>query len=447
MTTHDDTLLFVAGIVIVAELGARARRRASAWLAAAWLSPSLRLRRHPERPPAGLDRDPARTRLDVLRAAAGPVHRRVNRALPLRRPRARRVRDRRLGARGGALRAVHALSTAGSDEDSSSLARQEEIRNLLYTLSGRGTPARTGGACPTRSSPASTRTSVRSGGSTSTCPTTRSWPWPCSAASSGWAASGWSCPVGLPGHARVSGFARARGSRGRHGRPLHPPAYGAQCYGDLGFQSLTGGPHPRRRAGVAGKVSAWAAAPRGRGPARGAAGPSRGLGAACAASPEPFARFPGTTQPRVRAVPRSSRSSRGSAGATAPRPDGAASGSPRAGGRLRPSPARHPRPQRRGRAAHGRRRSGVRSPSTARSTTSRPRRELAGLGRPFRSSCDTEVILKAYKRWGLDAVRRFAASSPRPVGPARAGRPSRARSHGHQAALLDRRRRAETGRR
>src|SRR4029079_6633468 len=35
------------------------------------------------------------------------------------------------------------------------------------------------------------------------------------------------------------------------------------------------------------------------------------------------------------------------------------------------------------------------------------RRELEALGDTFRSSCDTEVILKAYKRWGLDAVRRF----------------------------------------
>ena len=35
------------------------------------------------------------------------------------------------------------------------------------------------------------------------------------------------------------------------------------------------------------------------------------------------------------------------------------------------------------------------------------RRELEALGEVFRSSCDTEVILKAYKRWGIDAVERF----------------------------------------
>jgi asparagine synthase (glutamine-hydrolysing) len=35
------------------------------------------------------------------------------------------------------------------------------------------------------------------------------------------------------------------------------------------------------------------------------------------------------------------------------------------------------------------------------------RRDLEQLGESFRSACDTEVILKAYKRWGIDAVQRF----------------------------------------
>ena len=35
------------------------------------------------------------------------------------------------------------------------------------------------------------------------------------------------------------------------------------------------------------------------------------------------------------------------------------------------------------------------------------RRDLAALGETFSSSSDTEVILKAYKRWGIDAVQRF----------------------------------------
>jgi asparagine synthase (glutamine-hydrolysing) len=35
------------------------------------------------------------------------------------------------------------------------------------------------------------------------------------------------------------------------------------------------------------------------------------------------------------------------------------------------------------------------------------RRDLEALGEVFHSSCDSEVILKAYKRWGIDSVRRF----------------------------------------
>jgi asparagine synthase (glutamine-hydrolysing) len=35
------------------------------------------------------------------------------------------------------------------------------------------------------------------------------------------------------------------------------------------------------------------------------------------------------------------------------------------------------------------------------------RGELEALGETFQSASDTEVILKAYKRWGIDAVRRF----------------------------------------
>src|SRR3989442_10148281 len=35
------------------------------------------------------------------------------------------------------------------------------------------------------------------------------------------------------------------------------------------------------------------------------------------------------------------------------------------------------------------------------------RRDLEALGETFRSSCDTEVVLKAHKRWGIDTVKRF----------------------------------------
>ena len=78
------------------------------------------------------------------------------------------------------------------------------------------------GACRTRRSRASTPTSDRSGGSTPTCPTTRSWPWPCSAAWSGSRHLARGPGGGVPRHARLSRSDAARRSRRRHGRPLHP---------------------------------------------------------------------------------------------------------------------------------------------------------------------------------------------------------------------------------
>ena len=66
------------------------------------------------------------------------------------------------------------------------------------------------------------------------------------------------------------------------------------------------------------------------------------------------------------------------------------------------------------------------------------RRELEALGETFRSSSDTEVILKAYKRWGIDAVQRFRGIFALALWDPRArARPPGARPDGHQAPLLD----------
>ena len=68
------------------------------------------------------------------------------------------------------------------------------------------------------------------------------------------------------------------------------------------------------------------------------------------------------------------------------------------------------------------------------------RRELEALGESFRSSSDTEVILKAYKRWGIDAVRRFRGIFALALwDPAVPLGPPGARPDGHQAPLLDHR--------
>ena len=92
-----------------------------------------------------------------------------------------------------------------------------------------------------------------------------------------------------------------------------------------------------------------------------------------------------------------------------------------AGGRLRPPAAGHPGPER----------GAAPSPWSTRDSGcavtfngeiynfAEIRRDLEAQGETFRSSCDTEVILKAYKRWGIEAVRPLPRHlRPRPVGPA-----------------------------
>ncbi|HET6899598.1 MAG TPA: O-antigen ligase family protein [Vicinamibacteria bacterium] len=262
MTTHDDTLLFVAGIVVVLSW-ALARERTAAWLSAALATGYILY--------AVILNDRRLAWIEILLALAvmyfvlprGRVHRRVNRALLFAAPLLVVYVIVGWGREGGIFEPVHALSTAGSDEDSSSLARQEEIRNLLYTLSVAGNPLLgTGWGMPYQK-----LTSVYANFGPEW------WQYLYMPHNSLLALAVFGGLVGLGGIwlvVPVSAFLAMRGYRGS----THPvdragamaalcvlPAYGAQCYGDLGFQSLTGGLVLGVALGVAGKVSAWAAAP------------------------------------------------------------------------------------------------------------------------------------------------------------------------------------------
>ena len=62
------------------------------------------------------------------------------------------------------------------------------------------------------------------------------------------------------------------------------------------------------------------------------------------------------------------------------------------------------------------------------------RRELTDY--PFVSETDTEVILAAYTKWGLNASSALTASSHSPVGLEERGVGARARPYGRQASLL-----------
>jgi hypothetical protein len=262
MTTHDDTLLFVAGIVIVLSW-ALARERAAIWLAAGLATAYILY--------AVVLNDRRLAWIEILLALVlmyfvlprGRVHRRVNRALLFAAPLLVVYVIVGWGRQGGIFEPVHALSTAGSDEDSSSLARQEEIRNLLYTLSVAGNPILgTGWGVPYLK-----LTSVYANFGPEW------WQYLYMPHNSLLALAVFGGLVGLGGIwlvVPVSAFLAMRAYRGT----THPvdragamaalcvlPAYGAQCYGDLGLQSLTGGLVLGVALGVAGKVSAWAAGP------------------------------------------------------------------------------------------------------------------------------------------------------------------------------------------
>src|SRR5262245_24558111 len=139
MTTHDDSLLFVAAILVVVSrlitqggtLNGLVALVVSAYMMYAMVLNNRRL--------VWIELILALGLIYVLLPPRG-WRRRVNRWLPLVAPVI--VLYVVVGLNSGAaiFAPVRALSTTGSSSDSSSLARQEEIRNLLYTLSIAGNP-------------------------------------------------------------------------------------------------------------------------------------------------------------------------------------------------------------------------------------------------------------------------------------------------------------------
>src|SRR5262249_47815505 len=139
MTTHDDSLLFVVGVLIA--LGwALIRGTPTAWLAAVSVSATLLY--------AIVLNNRRLAWIELLLAFAlmylvlprGRIKRRVNPFIVLAAPLLILYAAVGWGRDGALFAPLRALSTAGSNEDASSLARQEEIRNLLYTLSVSGNP-------------------------------------------------------------------------------------------------------------------------------------------------------------------------------------------------------------------------------------------------------------------------------------------------------------------
>jgi hypothetical protein len=163
------------------------------------------------------------------------------------------------GREGAIFEPVRALSTTGSDADPSSLARQEEVRNLLYTMSVAGNPVLgTGWGVPYRK-----HTSVYA-----------NYPpeWVLALYTPHNSLLGLAVFSGLVGIAGIWGVvpvAAFLGARGYH-RASHPvnraaamsavamlPAFSVHCFGDIGLQSFPGCLFLGIALAVAGKLAAW----------------------------------------------------------------------------------------------------------------------------------------------------------------------------------------------
>jgi hypothetical protein len=139
MTSHDDSLLFVAAIVI-SGTWALIKRGGAAWTVASFTSLYLLYAIVlNNRRIAWVELAMALVVIYIL-IGPGALRRRINRAVIGAAPLLLAYAVIGWGREGALFAPIHALSSTGSDYDASSVARQEEIRNLLYTLSVSGNP-------------------------------------------------------------------------------------------------------------------------------------------------------------------------------------------------------------------------------------------------------------------------------------------------------------------
>lgn len=258
MTTHDDSLLFVAGVLVSASW-ALARGTGRAWLAAALVSAEMVY--------AIVLNDRRLAWIELLLVVVlmlmlprGRVRRRIVRSLLFAAPVLLVYTVVGWGREGAVFAPLQAFASTSGNGDSSTLARQEEVRNLLYTMWVAGNPIfGTGWGVPYQKV-----TSVYANFGP------EFWQYAYLPHNSLLAVAVFGGLVGISGIwlvVPVAAFLAMRGYRGG-ARPLDRagamaalgilPAYAAQCYGDIGFQSLTGGLILGVAIAVAGKTAAWA---------------------------------------------------------------------------------------------------------------------------------------------------------------------------------------------
>jgi hypothetical protein len=258
MTNHDDSLLFVCGIIIALSW-AVVRGGRVPWLTAVLVNALLLY--------AVVLNDRRIAWIELVLALA---------LMFLLLPRVKRRRVSRwllvvapvilayvaVGwGRGGAIFApIKAFATAGSNEDSSSLARQEEVRNLLYTFTTFGNPLLGTGWGVGYKQVTSVYTNF--GGAFDE--------YPYRPHNSLLGIAVFAGFVGIAGIWLVVPVTALLGMQGYQGAAHAAsraaamtvvcilPAYGVQCYGDIGFQSMTCGLLLGVAMGSAGTLAVWA---------------------------------------------------------------------------------------------------------------------------------------------------------------------------------------------
>ena len=262
MTTHDDSLLFVAAILIVL-IWAGIKHGTKTWLL------SLLICAHVGYAMVLNNRRLAWIELLlafglIFFVLPKPTRKRWLKFTPVFLPVVLAYAAVGWGREEAIFAPLQAFSTAGSVNDNSSLARQEEIRNLIYTFTNSGNPLfGTGWGIP-YAQVTSIYTYFEGGFAM----------YPYLPHNSLLGIAAFAGFVGIFGIWLVIPVSALLGMQGLRGasNPVSRaaamtvlgflPAYGAQCYGDIGFQGFTCALLIGCAAGVSGKLSVWAASAR-----------------------------------------------------------------------------------------------------------------------------------------------------------------------------------------
>ena len=261
VTSHDDSLLFVAATLIVSSWAALKGGKAT-WTVAALVVPYLFYAMVlNDRRIAWVELVLAMPLVYVL-IGAGPMRAQVNKWLVRTAPLLLIYVIVGWGREGAIFAPLQALGSAGSNYDPSSLTRQEEVRNLLYTLTSSGNPLLgTGWGLPYIK-----KESIWSNYSAD---------WilylytPHNSLLGLAVFAGLLGIVGIWGVIPIAAYLAARGYRGST-EPIPRTAalvaigslvaYSVHCYGDIGLQSLAGCVLVGAALGAAGKIAAWSEA-------------------------------------------------------------------------------------------------------------------------------------------------------------------------------------------